>query len=54
MSITDIVACQLAKGMPEVMKYNVKKDYKTTPDSFRTKVQNVTPKLNNLDWTTGL
>ena len=39
MSITDIVACQLVKGMPELMKYNVEKDYKTTPNPFWTKLQ---------------
>ena len=43
MSITDIVACQMARGMPELMKYNVK-DHKTTTKPVLTKLQ----KLENI------
>ena len=35
-----------AKGMPELMKYNVEKNYKTTPNHFLKKLQ----KLENLEF----
>ena len=47
MSIIDIVACQMAKGMPELIKYTVK-NHKTTVLTKSQKLEDIKLKLREL------